>query len=95
MAYEHELYDLKLSRCKSKKDYKRLCKKMIKHMEVTDGISEYTWGIMAKLIGEDNYAKVQALAISAYIAKARGYDVDIDSLDISKLEDASFDIFLD
>ena len=73
----YELYSKKYKKCKSKKDYKKLCKEMIYHYGVIDQIDANQWKIFSSLIGEDEYFKGIALAIKMYILESQGVECDI------------------
>ena len=66
-----------MKKCKSKKDYKRLCKEMIFQYEVIDKVDENQWKIFSSLIGSENYYKGIALAIKMYLLEQEGIDFDI------------------
>lgn len=72
-----DIFSAKLKKCKSKKDYKRLCKEMILQLEVIDEVDENQFQVFSSLIGADNYIKGQALAIKMYILDKEGIPYDI------------------
>ena len=73
----YDMYSQKYKKCKSKKDYKKLCKEMIFHYGVLDKIDANQWKIFSSLIGEDEYLKGVALAIKMYILESQGIECDI------------------
>lgn len=72
-----EQYQRQFKSCESKKDYKRLCKKMIKQMDAIDFISTTLWDMLSEIIGDDNCSKLVSVAMQAYIARSKGYNVKI------------------
>ena len=77
----HDIFAKKLKKCKSKKDYKRLCKEMIIQYDVIDKIDENQCRIFSTMIGSDNYLKGLAMAIKMYILQKQGQDFDIVSFE--------------
>lgn len=67
-----ELFSKKLKHCKSKKDYKRLCREMISQLEVIDGVDENLWKIFSNTIGEDVYSEALMLAVKMYMLERQG-----------------------
>lgn len=90
-SYQTIFYD-KLKKCKSKKDYKRLCKEMIKQFEVIDDVEANQYRIFSSMIGSENYLKGMALAIKMYMLQRQGVYMDI--IDLSEDYDGidKFDI---
>ena len=76
-----EIFEKKLKKCKSKKDYKRLCKQMIFQLGVIDKIDENEWKLLTPMIGEDTYAKVLALSLKMYLLECQGISCDILSVE--------------
>lgn len=72
-----DIFSAKLKKCKSKKDYKRLCKEMILQYKVIDEVDENQFRVFSSLIGADNYIKGQALAIKMYILDKEGIPYDV------------------
>ena len=81
-----EIFSAKLKKCKSKKDYKRLCKEMIIQFDAIDQVDENKWQVFSTMIGEDNYLKGQAIAIKMYIMEKQGipYSLIPDSRDMDE-----------
>lgn len=80
MGIYNSYYDIfyrKLKKCKSKKDYKKLCKEMIFQLGAIDKIDENQWKILSSIIGEDAYAKALALSIKMYLLEQQGVSCDI------------------
>jgi len=73
----HDIYSKRLKKCKSKKDYKKLCKDMVFHYGVIDKIDENQWKIFSSVIGEDVYLQGIALAIKMYILESQGLSCDV------------------
>ena len=71
-----EIYATKLNKCKSKKDYKKLCKEMISQFGVIDKVAENQWKIFSSMIGSDTYLEGVALAIKMYILEMQGISMD-------------------
>lgn len=69
----NELFTRKLKKCTSKKDYKRLCKEMIRQLTLIDKIDENLWKIFASTVGEDVYPKALAMAIQMYVLEQQGF----------------------
>ena len=80
-ATYYDMYNKKLKKCKSKKDYKRLCKLMLSQLSAIDRVDENMWKIFASSIGEDAYAEVVALAIKMSILEEQGIPCDILSIE--------------
>ena len=72
-----ETFSAKLKKCKSKKDYKKLCKEMVFQFGVIDKVDTNQWKIFSHLIGEDNYCRGVSLAIKMYILESQGIECDI------------------
>ena len=81
----YDLFAKKLKKCKSKKDYKKLCKEMINQFYVIDKVDINQWKIFSTLIGPDLYMQCQALAIKMYILEQQG--VDLNFLSIYDIEE--------
>jgi len=76
MGYQ-ELFTAKYKKCKSKKDYKRLCKEMLCQFEAIDGVERKQWLIFSSMIGEDAYTSAMALAIKMYLLEKQGCNVEV------------------
>ena len=76
-----EIFEKKFKKCKSKKDYKRLCKQMLFQFGAIDGVDENQWKILSQIMGEDACAKVLALAIKMYALEQQGISCDILSVE--------------
>lgn len=77
----YNTYSRKLKKCKSKKDYKRLCKLMLSQLAVIDSVDENMWKIFASTIGEDAYSEALALAIRMSMLERSGIPCDILSIE--------------
>lgn len=73
----YDIFYKKLKKCKSKKEYKKLCKEMIYQLGVIDKIDENQWKILSSVIGEDAYARALALSIKMYLLEQQGVSCDI------------------
>lgn len=76
----YEIFAEKFSKCESKKDYKKLCKMMLKQFDVIDRVDANQWRIFSSLIGSDMYSYGIAMAIKMYILEQQGIPVDIVSI---------------
>ena len=72
-----EIFIKQYKKCHSKKQYKRLCKQMIKQFDVIDAIDNNLWRIFSDTMGEDVYPKAVAMAIQMYILEKQGMSCDI------------------
>ena len=79
-----EIFTKKYKNCKSKKDYKKLCKDMIFQFDVIDKVDENQWKIFSTLFGEDNYSQGLALALKMYLLEQQGISCDILTIEDSK-----------
>lgn len=73
----YDIFQPKYDKCKSKKDYKKLCKEMMKQLEVIDKVDNNQWEIFSSLIGYDLYAQGVAPAIKMYVYELNGIPFDI------------------
>lgn len=73
----NEMFTRKYRKCHSKKDYKKLCKEMIRQLTLIDKIDENLWKIFASTCGEDVYPKALAAAIQMYLLEQQGISCDI------------------
>ena len=76
--YDYYLHDYK--QCKSKKDYKKCCKSMLRQFEVIDGVDEQEWKLFSTLIGDDAYFQGKSLALRMYMLECQGISSDIISV---------------
>lgn len=76
-----DIFSTKLKGCKSKKDYKKLCKEMIVQFGVIDKVDANQCQIISSMIGSDNYTKAMALAIKMYILERQGIPYDFLSVE--------------
>lgn len=76
----HDIFAKKYKKCKSKKDYKKLCQEMIFQYDVIDKVDENQCKIFSSIIGQDAYLEGIALAIKMYILEQQGVSCDIISL---------------
>lgn len=83
-SYE-ELFSKKFKKCKSKKDYKKLCREMLMQFDAIDHIDANQCKIFSTILGTDTYAEGMALAIKMYILEQQGISCDI--LSIEERED--------
>lgn len=83
MEYQsyQDLFSNKLKKCKSKKDYKKLCKEMIHQFEVIDQVEQNQSLIFSSLIGTENYTKGMAMAIKMYLLEQQGIPCEILSIE--------------
>lgn len=72
-----EIFTAKMKDCKSKKDYKHLCKEMIVQLDVIDKVEENQYKILSSVIGEDASSRILALAIKMYWLERQGIDCDL------------------
>lgn len=79
-SYRDIFYD-KYKKCKSKKDYKRLCKSMLYQFDTIDKIDENQWKLFSDLIGQEAYAEVIAASIKMYMLDLEGIPYDILSVE--------------
>lgn len=88
MKYDnfYEMFEHAYNKCKSKKDYKKLCKKMLKQFDVIDGVTNAQTKILTHMLGEDKYLSIVALSIKIYLLELQGIPYDIVSIERS-LED--------
>ena len=75
-----DIFTEKYKKCKSKKDYKKLCKAMIKQYEVIDQVDENQWQIFSNLIGPETYLKAVAMSIKMFVLQQHGIPCDVISL---------------
>ena len=75
-----DIFTEKFKKCKSKKDYKKLCREMIKQYEVIDQVDENQWQIFSSLIGPETYLNAVAMSIRMYILQQQGIPCDVVSL---------------
>lgn len=73
----HDIFERKMKQCKSKKDYKKLCKEMIFQFGVIDKVDENQYKVFSSLIGSDNYLRGMASAIKMYLLEQQGVSFDI------------------
>ena len=83
MEYQsyQDLFSKKLKKCRSKKDYKRLCKEMIRQFSAIDQVEQNQCKIFSSLIGSENYIKGMALAIKMYVLEQQGIPCDVISVE--------------
>lgn len=89
MQSYYDMFNRKFNKCHSKKDYRKLCKAMLKQLEVIDGVDIKQQELFSQLLGTDVYLKILALSIKMYILDQQGIPYDtimlehsIDDLDI-------------
>lgn len=76
-----EIFEKKLKDCKSKKDYKKLCKQMLLQFDTIDHIDQNQWRLFSEILGEDLYSQIIALSIKMYILEQQGIPCDILSIE--------------
>lgn len=84
MEYNKSYYSIfakKYKRCKSKKDYRRLCKFMLKQFDVIDGVDAKQWELFSSLIGTDAYVRILTLSIKMYMLEQQGIPYDLISVE--------------
>ena len=77
----HDIFATKLKKCKSKKDYKKLCKEMIVQFDAIDHIDKNQCRILSSMVGTDNYLKAMALAIKMFLLEKQGIPFDVISFE--------------
>ena len=79
MKYEsyYETFSRKYKKCKSKKDYKKLCREMVHLFDAIDHIDANQWKIFSSVIGEEEYLEGLALSIKMYILEQQGLPCDV------------------
>ena len=82
-----ELFSKKLKHCKSKKDYKILCKEMIYQYGVIDKVDANQAIILTSLLGEESYMQVITTSIKMYILDSKGIPYDLVSIQNLTMED--------
>jgi len=80
-----DIFYAKMKKCKSKKDYKKLCKEMIKQFGVIDQVDANQYKIFSQLLGEDTYSSGIALAIRMYLLESQGITCEL--VDVVDIED--------
>lgn len=78
----------KYKSCKSKKDYKHLCKELLALCDAIDKIDENRWKIFAPMIGEEKYLQGLTLSVKMYLLEQNGVSCDVIHCEI----DDDFDI---
>ena len=73
----NEMFTQKYKKCQSKKDYKKLCKEMIRQLTLIDKIDANLLRIFAATMGEDVYPKALAMAIQMYLIEQQGISCDL------------------
>lgn len=76
-----------LKACRTKKDYKRVAKKMLKQIDAMECINFYVKEILFDIIGEDNYVELMSVAMQAYIAHNKGLEVHIAKVELDEFTD--------
>lgn len=77
----YNIFAKKYMACKSKKDYRKLCKFMLKQFDVIDGVDEKQWQLFSSLIGTDTYIKILSLSLKMYMLEQQGIPYDIVSVE--------------
>lgn len=80
-----EMFNKQLASCKKKKDYKKLCKRMINQFSVIEKIDNNQFEIFSSIIGSDNYLKLVALSVKLYLLQE--YEANLDSPITEELDD--------
>lgn len=80
----YDIFVEKFAKCKSKKDYKKLCKMMLKQLDVIDKVDANQWKIFSSLVGSDLYSYGIAMAIKMFIMEQQGVPVDVVTIEMPK-----------
>ena len=80
----YDIFAEKFNHCKSKKDYKKLCKMMLKQFDVIDKVDANQWKIFSSLVGSDLYSYGIAMAIKMFIMEQQGIPVDVVTIEMPK-----------
>ena len=80
----YDIFAEKFHQCESKKDYKKLCKMMLKQLDVIDKVDANQWKIFSSLVGSDIYSYGIAMAIKMFIMEQQGIPVDIVAVEMPK-----------
>ena len=80
----YDIFAEKFAKCESKKDYKKLCKMMLKQLDVIDKVDANQWKIFSSLVGSDLYSYGIAMAIRMYIMEQQGVPVDVVTIEMPK-----------
>ena len=81
MTSYYDIFSKKFKKCKSKKDYRKLCKFMLHQFSIIDSVDEKQFELFSQLIGTDTYFKVVALSIKMYMLEKQGIPYDIVSVE--------------
>ena len=73
----YSIFEDKYKKCKSKKDYRKLCKSMLRQFQVIDGVDEKQWQLFSSLIGTETYIKILSLSIKLYLLDQQGIRYDV------------------
>lgn len=76
-----EIYRSRYKKCKSKKDYKKLCKDMLLQLDVIDRIDENQFKIISQMVGEEGCYEILALAIKMYVLDKQGIPYEMISVE--------------
>ena len=71
------IFSKKFKKCRSRKDYKKLCKEMINQFDVIDHVDENQCRIFTSMVGEEAYLEAIALSIKMFILEEQGYSTNI------------------
>ena len=79
MEYQsyYDTFSRKYKKCKSKKEYKKLCREMINLYDAIDHIDANQWKIFTSVMSEEEYLEGIALAIKMYILEQQGMSCDV------------------
>jgi len=73
----YSIFEDKYKKCKSKKDYRKLCKFMLRQFKVIDGVDEKKWQLFSSLIGTEAYIKILSLSVKLYLLDQQGIRYDV------------------
>lgn len=71
------IFSKKFKKCKSRKDYKKLCREMISQFDVIDHVDDNQYKIFTSMIGEEAYLGAIALSLKMLLLEEQGYSTDI------------------
>lgn len=72
-----DVFNKQYKKCKTRKDYKKLCKLMLGQFSMIDVVDRNKWKVFSSIMGEDACAHSIALAIKLSILEQQGINCDI------------------
>lgn len=81
MGSYYDTFSSKMKKCKSKKDYKKLCKSMLYQFDAIDHIDANLWKVFSSTVGEDIYVGALSAAVEMYILEKRGVRCEVLSIE--------------